>query len=932
MEVEAVSGAGQEDKATSPDDLHVSSVRVCSSEVDPLTPSSLHQSTSGSDVNLSFTLLSSNGRDNEDDCEESVEEEALLGRVLFNDGGLEISPGLPAMPPSNWKNEGTEDLGHHRQEVDVAEEAVLGQGGGAHTGFRDSVRDCLSPGIMKHGDGAGRVRSRSPGSEQRHVHFAPGDKLVEVAGDGNRMIAALASPCRAGAWCLTKGQKGLARASSLPSCWQDSEDFGGKEEIEQVMVAKVKNFSSGRDPRMLSSGSAGRKVEVEPQGLEDKGSTPQCSFVTVGVTASLTVLTLLSALLLLGGSVFENLDGVLFPAWRVHPDLLSFLTDRTQGRVRPVVRQMLEGGENVLEGDDGMGGSQRHDEGGAELDTFIASGPKDGGEVSLVDWGIGIGGTAWRRKKFSEEEVVTNLRSGLEFEERLATNREEDQTLQIDGQEMGDVWVGLRFDRGVAAPINPLMDVAPPVNDFPSMNGDGEGVKLDVLLEGEEQDNIVSGDFGSRESRVLAEAVLDEVMPISFISEDEPCGETFEEVVRESSYTLGMLEDTKVGVEALAAADISPISMALLERRQLDGDGTEERGEASEKVMAPVVAADGGSDDAKEQSSDLAARYAEEVARSFEHEEGVDEGVINEVSVVGGGNGRGVEEFAVTAEAGVKSGNEEALETKEETLLVHLQDQTGELEVLGEVESAAEGVVEHAVSTDTSGGAITPANTGSTVTHVEKRQQGDSTPHVIRVAVPSVPVGFAPVSQFLAWGWAEVMVAMAGAMGLLWWVVFTAQRDVDRKGDKGNKCGRMHEKVVTEMLGEVGGNTSYGGGGESGKDTSKTLKDLRASATPTCRVSGTSPGGWSRRASMSSVGEVRDGIRVGTIDGSGGGEVDIDNLLGTYKTVEMVKRGNTPAKLQSVKRSRRISSSYKKPIGSDLVVVDLGATALEIAS
>ncbi|CAM9203504.1 unnamed protein product [Sphacelaria rigidula] len=48
--------------------------------------------------------------------------------------------------------------------------------------------------------------------------------------------------------------------------------------------------------------------------------------------------------------------------------------------------------------------------------------------------------------------------------------------------------------------------------------------------------------------------------------------------------------------------------------------------------------------------------------------------------------------------------------------------------------------------------------------------------------------------------------------------------------------------------------------------------------------------------------------------------------LGTYTTVEVVKTGNTPATVRSVKRSRRISSAHKSS-GTGTVVMDLGATA-----
>eukprot|EP00904_Undaria_pinnatifida_P008774 jgi/Undpi1/5026/HiC_scaffold_19.g08378.m1 len=64
--------------------------------------------------------------------------------------------------------------------------------------------------------------------------------------------------------------------------------------------------------------------------------------------------------------------------------------------------------------------------------------------------------------------------------------------------------------------------------------------------------------------------------------------------------------------------------------------------------------------------------------------------------------------------------------------------------------------------------------------------------------------------------------------------------------------------------------------------------------------------------------------------GSGGGAGEGDGEFGSYSTVEMVKRGGTPATLRSVKRSRRISSSHKKP-KSSMIVMDLGATALDLS-
>ncbi|CAM9379800.1 unnamed protein product [Discosporangium mesarthrocarpum] len=45
----------------------------------------------------------------------------------------------------------------------------------------------------------------------------------------------------------------------------------------------------------------------------------------------------------------------------------------------------------------------------------------------------------------------------------------------------------------------------------------------------------------------------------------------------------------------------------------------------------------------------------------------------------------------------------------------------------------------------------------------------------------------------------------------------------------------------------------------------------------------------------------------------------------------MTKRGNTPAKIRSVKRSRRLSSAQQSP-ASGLIVMDLGPNALSSSS
>ncbi|CAN0471599.1 unnamed protein product [Ectocarpus sp. 12 AP-2014] len=63
-----------------------------------------------------------------------------------------------------------------------------------------------------------------------------------------------------------------------------------------------------------------------------------------------------------------------------------------------------------------------------------------------------------------------------------------------------------------------------------------------------------------------------------------------------------------------------------------------------------------------------------------------------------------------------------------------------------------------------------------------------------------------------------------------------------------------------------------------------------------------------------------------THGGDGGGET-----LGRYQTVELVKKGDTPATLRSVKRSYRIGSSQASP-RSGTMIMDLGPGALDMSS
>ncbi|CAN0483862.1 unnamed protein product, partial [Ectocarpus sp. 8 AP-2014] len=63
-----------------------------------------------------------------------------------------------------------------------------------------------------------------------------------------------------------------------------------------------------------------------------------------------------------------------------------------------------------------------------------------------------------------------------------------------------------------------------------------------------------------------------------------------------------------------------------------------------------------------------------------------------------------------------------------------------------------------------------------------------------------------------------------------------------------------------------------------------------------------------------------------THGGDGGGET-----LGRYQTVELVKKGDTPATLRSVKRSYRIGSTQASPM-SGTMIMDLGPAALDMSS
>ncbi|CAM9666563.1 unnamed protein product [Hapterophycus canaliculatus] len=96
------------------------------------------------------------------------------------------------------------------------------------------------------------------------------------------------------------------------------------------------------------------------------------------------------------------------------------------------------------------------------------------------------------------------------------------------------------------------------------------------------------------------------------------------------------------------------------------------------------------------------------------------------------------------------------------------------------------------------------------------------------------------------------------------------------------------------------------------------------------------------------VWKARSGANKWSNDGCGGGNVESDapstpnrggvsgggegEELGRYETVELIKKGDTPAALRSVKRSRRIGSAQKISSTSGTVVMDLGVTALDFAN